>query len=184
MLGSRSGPTCSTWSTWAAAPPPLGLRAVAATRTICRAPLQPLMDNLESQTYEVFEKDPIKYAQYQQAIYRCLMDRVSDAEKETNVQVVMVLGAGRGPLVNATLRAANQAERRVRIYAVEKNPNAVVTLESWQYEEWGGAGARGPAGHEGLGPPPRAPTCWCPSCWGRLGTTSWRPSAWTGPRSA
>ncbi|CAB1317208.1 unnamed protein product [Coregonus sp. 'balchen'] len=27
----------------------------------------PLMDNLESQTYEVFEKDPIKYSQYQQA---------------------------------------------------------------------------------------------------------------------
>lgn len=27
---------------------------------------QPLMDNLESQTYEVFEKDPIKYSQYQQ----------------------------------------------------------------------------------------------------------------------
>lgn len=24
------------------------------------------MDNLESQTYEVFEKDPIKYSQYQQ----------------------------------------------------------------------------------------------------------------------
>ena len=23
------------------------------------------MDNLESQTYEVFEKDPIKYSQYQ-----------------------------------------------------------------------------------------------------------------------
>lgn len=39
----------------------------------------------------------------------------------------MVLGAGRGPLVNATLRAARQAARRVRIYAVEKNPNAVVT---------------------------------------------------------
>ena len=27
-------------------------------------PLQPLMDNLESCTYEVFEKDPIKYQQY------------------------------------------------------------------------------------------------------------------------
>lgn len=27
---------------------------------------KPLMDNLESQTYEVFEKDPIKYSQYQQ----------------------------------------------------------------------------------------------------------------------
>ncbi|KAM6298204.1 LOW QUALITY PROTEIN: protein arginine N-methyltransferase 5, partial [Podargus strigoides] len=31
-----------------------------------QCPLQPLMDNLESQTYEVFEKDPIKYSQYQQ----------------------------------------------------------------------------------------------------------------------
>uniref|UniRef100_A0A8C0FYC3 Protein arginine N-methyltransferase 5 n=1 Tax=Chelonoidis abingdonii TaxID=106734 RepID=A0A8C0FYC3_CHEAB len=97
----------------------------------------PLMDNLESQTYEVFEKDPIKYSQYQQAIYRCLLDRVPEEEKDTNVQVVMVLGAGRGPLVNATLRASRQASRRVKIYAVEKNPNAVVTLESWQYEEWG-----------------------------------------------
>ena len=29
------------------------------------AVLQPLMDNLESQTYEVFEKDPFKYSQYQ-----------------------------------------------------------------------------------------------------------------------
>lgn len=28
--------------------------------------IQPLMDNLESQTYEVFEKDPVKYSQYQQ----------------------------------------------------------------------------------------------------------------------
>ena len=26
---------------------------------------QPLMDNLESQTYEIFERDPVKYSQYQ-----------------------------------------------------------------------------------------------------------------------
>lgn len=32
---------------------------------------QPLMDNLESQTYEVFEKDPIKYSQYQQVGVAC-----------------------------------------------------------------------------------------------------------------
>lgn len=42
-------------------------------------------------------------------------------------RVLMVLGAGRGPLVNASLRAARQADRRLRVYAVEKNPNAVVT---------------------------------------------------------
>jgi protein arginine N-methyltransferase 5 len=34
-----------------------------------QAPLQPLMDNLESQTYETFEKDPIKYSQYELAVY-------------------------------------------------------------------------------------------------------------------
>ena len=30
-----------------------------------QAPLQPLMDNLESQTYETFERDPVKYKQYE-----------------------------------------------------------------------------------------------------------------------
>ena len=39
----------------------------------------------------------------------------------------MVVGAGRGPLVNAALRAAASAGRKVRVYAVEKNPYAVVT---------------------------------------------------------
>lgn len=37
-----------------------------------QSPLQPLMDNLESQTYEVFEKDPVKYTQYQTAIYQAI----------------------------------------------------------------------------------------------------------------
>lgn len=46
-------------------------------------PLQPLMDNLESQVYEVFEKDPIKYSQYQKAIAQALIDRVSDENKNT-----------------------------------------------------------------------------------------------------
>lgn len=30
------------------------------------------MDNLEAQTYEVFEKDPIKYSQYQQVSSKLL----------------------------------------------------------------------------------------------------------------
>eukprot|EP00438_Fugacium_kawagutii_P014654 Skav226496 [mRNA] locus=scaffold4305:33266:51540:+ [translate_table: standard] len=40
----------------------------------------------------------------------------------------MVLGAGRGPLVEATLKAAERAEVEVELYAVEKNPNAVHAL--------------------------------------------------------
>lgn len=30
------------------------------------------MDNLESQTYEAFEKDPVKYSQYEKAIAKAL----------------------------------------------------------------------------------------------------------------
>lgn len=32
------------------------------------------MDNLESQTYEIFEKDPIKYTQYQAAIVQAIIN--------------------------------------------------------------------------------------------------------------
>lgn len=35
-----------------------------------------------------------------------------------------------GPLVRASLKAATTANRQVRVYAVEKNPNAVVTLRN------------------------------------------------------
>ena len=31
-----------------------------------QAPLQPLMDDLGSMTYEVFERDPVKYNQYEE----------------------------------------------------------------------------------------------------------------------
>jgi hypothetical protein len=37
--------------------------------------VQPLMDNLESQTYETFEKDPVKYVQYEKASARSCRDR-------------------------------------------------------------------------------------------------------------
>ncbi len=48
-------------------------------------PLQPLMDNLESQTYEVFEKDPVKYTEYQRAMYLAILDKVSLEEKDTKI---------------------------------------------------------------------------------------------------
>ena len=41
--------------------------------------------------------------------------------------VVMVVGAGRGPLVEASIRAATRAGVEIRLFAVEKNPNAVFT---------------------------------------------------------
>ena len=38
-------------------------------------PLQPLMDHLESATYEAFEMDPVKYREYENAIHSALLDK-------------------------------------------------------------------------------------------------------------
>ncbi|KAJ8548115.1 hypothetical protein K7X08_021351 [Anisodus acutangulus] len=99
-------------------------------RDYLQSPLQPLMDNLEAQTYETFEKDTTKYIQYQRAVAKALLDRVPDENASTITTVLMVVGAGRGPLVRASLQAAEETGRKLRVYAVEKNPNAIVTLHS------------------------------------------------------
>lgn len=46
-------------------------------------PLQPLYDNLDSHTYEVFERDPVKYIFYQRAIEQALLDKIPAEEAET-----------------------------------------------------------------------------------------------------
>ena len=47
------------------------------------------MDNLESHTYEVFEKDPVKYSEYQKAIFCALRDRIPDSEAATRTTYVV-----------------------------------------------------------------------------------------------
>ncbi|XP_050428754.1 protein arginine N-methyltransferase 5-like [Adelges cooleyi] len=94
-------------------------------------PLQPLRDNLMSCVYHVFEQDPVKYSQYQKAIYTAIKDR-----NNKNV-VIAVIGAGRGPLVKASLRAADLAAANVKIFAVEKNENAIPTLLLFKNNVWG-----------------------------------------------
>lgn len=42
---------------------------------LLQTPLQPLLNNLESMTYEVFEQDPVKYEQYEKAIYKAVESR-------------------------------------------------------------------------------------------------------------
>lgn len=39
----------------------------------------------------------------------------------------MVVGAGRGPIVNAALNAAQEAQVEIKLYAIEKNPHAIVS---------------------------------------------------------
>jgi protein arginine N-methyltransferase 5 len=121
-----------------------------------QSPLQPLGDHLEYQTYETFEKDPVKYKQYGEAIENALIDgllgnkftwlgkkmspRVRDGEDFYEV-TILVVGAGRGPLVREAIGAVARASTSLefatspmalhaKIIAIEKNPSAVLYLQS------------------------------------------------------
>lgn len=105
-----------------------------------QSPLQPLTDNLESITYEVFEKDPIKYAWYERAIAQALSDWETQHKSTSseNGVVIAVVGAGRGPLVTRALNASEISGVPVQVYAIEKNPNAYVLLQRHNIEDWNG----------------------------------------------
>ena len=61
-----------------------------------------------------------------------------NAAPDLSGQQLVGAGAGRAPLVRASLKAAERAGRLLKVYAVEKNPNAVATIkqvvlaEGWQ----------------------------------------------------
>ena len=101
-------------------------------------PLQPLKDHLEFSMYETFEKDPVKYAKYQEAVNMALKSGVASMELSPDAPkliTIAVAGAGRGPLVMRSINAFRQLEvpqgcLRLKVYAIEKNPSAVIYLES------------------------------------------------------
>jgi type II protein arginine methyltransferase len=106
-----------------------------------QAPLQPLTVNLESITYEVFEKDPVKYAWYERAIAAALADWQAQHKPSSNPDgrvVVAVVGAGRGPLVTRALNASESTGVPIDMWALEKNPNAFVLLQRHNATIWGG----------------------------------------------
>jgi len=106
-----------------------------------QAPLQPLTVNLESITYEVFEKDPIKYEWYERAIEKALRDWAEQKKPTSHPGgkvILAVVGAGRGPLVTRAIKASAQAGVEIDLWAVEKNQNAFVLLQRHNQDLWGG----------------------------------------------
>ncbi|KAJ3425541.1 protein arginine n-methyltransferase [Anaeramoeba flamelloides] len=106
-------------------------------------PLQPLKDNLESSSYQVFEDDTIKYELYEKAVYKALLDFATLRKKEDpkidlkeNPIVVMLVGSGRGGIVRRCIIASHKSKVPIRLYAIEKNPSAVITLRNnkWEYD--------------------------------------------------
>lgn len=102
-------------------------------------PLQPLADNLESLTYEVFEQDPIKYEWYERAIASALRDWKTSGRTGSgrNGSVcIAVVGAGRGPIVTRALQASTLTGVEIDLWAVEKNQNAFVLLQRHFHGQW------------------------------------------------
>ena len=146
-----------------------------------QSPLQPLGDHLEYQTYETFEKDPVKYKRYGEAVELALEDKMTDGklpfvqrvrttvthlekisddplaleelilesgnhrpgvkvvELDLYEATILVVGAGRGPLVREAIAAVARAslsllaEKKAivaKVVAIEKNPSAVLYLQS------------------------------------------------------
>ncbi|KAL3930242.1 MAG: hypothetical protein SGARI_004540 [Bacillariaceae sp.] len=101
-------------------------------------PLQPLKDHLEFSMYETFEKDPVKYAKYQEAVHMALSAGVGSMDlspTSPKMITIAVAGAGRGPLVMKAIQAFQQLtvpskSLVLKVFAVEKNPSAIVYLES------------------------------------------------------
>lgn len=105
-----------------------------AYENLLQVPLQPLINDLDNNVYAVFEQDPIKYQQYEKAITKALNDKAKGRSDET--LVVCVVGAGRGPLVNASKKASDNSKVPIKIYAVEKNENALHVLNYNNENYW------------------------------------------------
>lgn len=91
------------------------------------SPMQPLALNLCNGTYASFEEDPVKYKLYQEAIRRALSDKVGNNNSHTIN--VMILGAGRGPIVRAAFEASKAIGCKIKIIVVEKNVTIMPKLE-------------------------------------------------------
>lgn len=86
-------------------------------------PLHPLRDDLDLLVYHQFEKDFVKYSQYERAI--------AAAMKE-NPATILVVGPGRGPLVDVVVKHNHGAA----ITAIEKNKKCWDTLTHKNTNSW------------------------------------------------
>lgn len=90
-------------------------------------------------TYEVFERDPVKYQLYESAMSEAIRDTLSKQDRTVQDPFTMVVaGAGRGPLVQRAVHAANMNNlENCKIIVIEKNPAAFLTLKQRYHQVWG-----------------------------------------------
>ncbi|KAK2399094.1 protein arginine N-methyltransferase 1.5 [Trifolium repens] len=99
-----------------------------AVRDVIQSTSQPFKEILESVFYLQQESDEKMYMMYKSAICQALLDRVPDEKASVITIVLVVVGAGHGALVETSLQAAKETGRKLKVYAVEKNPSPLPYL--------------------------------------------------------
>ncbi|SCV04492.1 LANO_0G10528g1_1 [Lachancea nothofagi CBS 11611] len=104
-------------------------------------PLDPYSTDISNAVYHTFEQDKTKYELYGQAITRALksiqMNRTASIIKGSSPLIILVAGAGRGPLVDETYKAVSELKiSNYQIIALEKSSRAVLYLQKRKYEYW------------------------------------------------
>lgn len=93
-------------------------------------PLQPLRDNLDVSVYGIFEEDAVKYRQYEYA----MLEAISDIAKS---QIsVLVIGPGKGALIERLLSVSRNYSCETLVDAVEKNPKCLEILKHKNGTMW------------------------------------------------
>lgn len=102
------------------------------------SPLKPHSENLTNSIYSIFETDVTKYEKYGEAIRKAMIDVIGRRQRNNDHIVILVAGAGRGPLVGQVFDICKKLEilSRVRVIALEKNPQAFLYLQKRNFEHW------------------------------------------------
>lgn len=102
-------------------------------------PLKPHSEQLSNQVYSIFEKDSVKYDSYHTAIQEALKDLLGLNHYDQNSPlVVLIAGAGRGPLVERTVQIAKSLNiwNKIQLIALEKNAHACLYLQKRNHDFW------------------------------------------------
>uniref|UniRef100_A0A1I7SU54 Protein arginine N-methyltransferase n=1 Tax=Bursaphelenchus xylophilus TaxID=6326 RepID=A0A1I7SU54_BURXY len=101
-------------------------------------PLRPTEDNLTSSIYKTFEDNRSKYQIYEEAITEVILDWQKGCKFEKKKMVILLVGAGRGGLVESIMKALRKTDivSDSIVVAVEKNPFAFRSLVHKNKKMW------------------------------------------------
>lgn len=105
---------------------------------VLQCPLEPLTENLQDYTYNLFEKDSFKYEQYGRAFIKALIQLNKSWNLEEKPHILF-LGPGRGPLIDKffdALEFLQTPSENFTITAIERNPAVMIYLKQRNSQLW------------------------------------------------